>query len=216
MGIFLIIWTWKYRDKEGLKNTSILIAASFLFYIPVVVGACFIPELGAFMIPKTIAYVLLVVTGFKFFIKDFSPENILKNSAVFLFMGLVGGVFYREFINIFPWGEFTTLSIVHVHLIALGLITLFVIYVLMQSERERIEEIKIPLTVYITGLTWTVASFLVRGIYSITSSKSELFPDAALSGIAGIGHVLLGVGMVCLILKIISIKTYIEGAENEQ
>lgn len=168
------------------------------------------------MIPKTIAYVLLVVTGFQFFIKDFSPENILKDSAVFLLMGLVGGVFYREFTKIFSWKEFTTLSIVHVHLIALGFITLLVIYGLMESEKARIEEIKNPLTAYIAGLIWTVVSFMVRGIYSITSSEYELFPDAALSGIAGMGHILLGVSMVCLILKIISIKAYNKGLKEDE
>ncbi len=200
MGIVLIVWTWKYRKTDGLKNTAVLIAASFLFYLPVVIGSAFVPVLGVFMIPKTVAYVLLVVTGFRFYIKNFKPENILKDSAVCLFMGLIGGVFYREFTKYFAWKEFSTLSLLHVHLIALGFITLSVIYAIIQNESEKTAELKKPLAVYITGLTWTVAAFMVRGIYSICSSETELFPDAALSGIAGLGHMTLGVGIVWMIL----------------
>lgn len=215
MGLLLIIWTWKYRDKDGLKNTGILIAASFLFYLPVVVGASFIPALGAFMMPKTVAYVLLVVTGFRYFIKDFRPENILKDSAVFLFLGLAGGVFYREFTKLFAWEAFTTLSVVHVHLIALGFIALLAMYAVMQSEGKKSAEIRIPLTVYITGLTWTAVSFMVRGIYSITSPETKLFPDAALSGIAGSGHIILGIGIAWVILKLIRIKSEVGSAKVE-
>lgn len=216
MGLFLILWTWKQRKKEGLNNTSLLIAASFLFYLPVVFGARFVPALGALMMPKTIAYVLLVLSGFRYFIKDFTPDNLLKDSAVCLFMGLAGGVFYREFTKYFAWKPFTALSVVHVHLIALGFLTLLILYAVMRTEGERMAEIKTPLALYLTGLTWTVVSFMVRGIYSITSPETELFPDGALSGMAGIGHILLGLGIVWMILKLIGIKSESPGVEGEK
>lgn len=207
MGLLLIIWTWKHRNEDGLKNTSVLIAASFIFYLPVVAGARFIPALGALMMPKTIAYVLLVVTGFRYFIKDFSPLNILKDSAVFLFLGLAGGVFYREFTKLFAWDEFTVLSLVHAHLLALGFIVLLAIYALMQSEEKKSVEISAPLKVYISGLAWTASAFMVRGIYGIVSPGIKLFSDAALSGIAGLGHIILGIGIVWTTLMLIKIKS---------
>lgn len=207
MGVLLIIWTREYRNKDGLKNTSILITASFLFYLPVVIGARFIPALGAFMIPNTIAYVLLVVTGFRYFIKDFRSVNILKDSAVFLFMGLAGGVFYREFTKLFTWRRLTALSVVHLHLIALGFIALLVIYALLQDEEKKSAEISLPLKVYITGLAWTVTSFMIRGIYGIVSPEANIFPDAALSGIAGLGHIILGIGIVWIIIRLIKMQS---------
>lgn len=207
MGLLLIVWTWKYRNRDGLKNTSILIAASFLFYLPVVIGARFIPVLGAFMIPKTIAYVLLVVVGFRYFIKDFKAENILKTSAAYLILGLVGGVFYREFTKYFRWTGFTSLSVVHVHMIALGFLFLLIVFAIMQNEKARVSELKRSLTIYNTGLAWTVVTFMVRGIYTITAGNTPLFKDAMLSGIAGLGHIILATGIVMMTLKMIKVKS---------
>ena len=35
---------------------------SFLFYIPVAVGAGLVPMLGMLMLPKTVCYVLMIIT----------------------------------------------------------------------------------------------------------------------------------------------------------
>ncbi len=206
MGLLLIVWCLRYRETDGLRHTGVLIAASFIFYIPVVVGVRFVPALGALMIPKTIAYVLLVVTGFSFFIKDFRPENLLKDSVVFLLLGLMSGVFYREFTKIFSWTGYTALKVCHAHLLALGFVLLILIYLMMQNEAESMPAIKTPLSVYFTGLALTAVTMTVRGIYTVTSGGTVLFPDAALSGAAGAGHIILGVGLVWLMVKIVRIK----------
>lgn len=204
MGILLVIWTYRYRDSEGIKHTSLLISLSFLFYIPVVIFSKFIPIVGVLMIPKTIAYVLLVICGFKFFINEFSEENILKDAIVFLFMGLIGGVFYREFTRLFEWQNETVLSLVHVHLLSLGFLTLLVIYSIIKNSNLNLNRLTFSLKLYITGLIWTVVSFMVRGIYSITSPNINLFRDEFLSKFAGLGHILLGVGIVLIFLNILN------------
>lgn len=222
MGILLIIWTYQHRDKAGLEHVWWLIAASFLFYLIVVVGAPFVPALGAFMIPKTMAYIFLVVSGYRYFIRAFGPENILKLANVFLWLGLVGGVFYREFTKYFAWTDRTSLRVVHVHLIALGFLFLSLLYLLVglgggQGKQAQASEAntvtsakkqdldlsawKKPFVYFVTGLSWTVTAFMVRGIYTICSQGVALFPDGALSGLAGVGHVLLGIGIVWLGLK---------------
>ncbi len=244
MGILLIVWTYQHRDKAGLEHVCWLIAASFLFYLIVVVGAPFVPALGAFMIPKTLAYIFLVVSGYRYFIQDFGPENILKAANVFLWLGLVGGVFYREFTKYFAWTDRTSLRVVHVHLIALGCLFLSLLYLLVrlgrgqgkqgqagsftqvgnlnqtgsltqenpltqaenlvtQSTRPNLDlsAWKKPFFYFVTGLSWTVTAFMVRGIYTICAQGVALFPDGALSGLAGVGHVLLGIGLVWLSLK---------------
>lgn len=67
MGCILIYLCYKHRKLDGLKNAAYYIAASFVFYLIVVLGADFIPALGAFMLPKTVAYVLLVFVGYRYF-----------------------------------------------------------------------------------------------------------------------------------------------------
>ena len=53
-------------------------------------------------------------------------------SIFYLVLGLGAGVFYREFTraNDFPAGEFTQLSVVHTHLLALGFMMSLIFLVL--------------------------------------------------------------------------------------
>ena len=50
----------KKNEDKVFKNVYLLVTLSFLFYIPVVVGAGAIPMLGMLMLPKTICYVLIM------------------------------------------------------------------------------------------------------------------------------------------------------------
>lgn len=203
LGLLLIIWTGRRRRVEGLKYTSPLIAASFLFYLPVVIGSRFFPLLGILMIPKTIAYVLLVAVGYRYFIGGSSPLDLLKLSITFLFMVLAGGVFFREFTKIYGWNEKSRLAFIHPHLLVLGFLFFLLLYFILREKEENLLFFQKPLLLYVTGLTWTVSALMVQGIYEILSRKGGLFPDAALSGMAGIGHILLGTGLILVMLQIL-------------
>lgn len=206
MGILLVVWTYKYKNIRGMKYTSFLILLSFLFYIPVVLFSRFIPIFGVLMIPKTVSYVLLVFCGFQFFVNEFNEENVLKDAIVFLFMGLIGGVFYREFTVLYGWQNKTALSLVHVHLLGLGFLTFLVIYSIIKNNSYLLNKLSFPLKVYITGLILLVVSFMVRGIYTITSQDTILFKDVYLSKFAGLAHILLGLGIVLVFLNILNNK----------
>lgn len=205
LGLVLVIWTAKANDKPGLQHTALLIAASFLFYAPVVIGARFVSLLGLLMIPKTVAYVLLVRVGYRHFIPALRPSAFLKQAITFLVLGLCGGVFYREFTKAFGWMGRTALSVVHVHLLVLGFLFFLLLFVLLERDKQ-LTTYGRPLIVYITGLTWTVVAFMVRGIYTITAEGVALFPDAMLSGMVGIGHILLGIGVVWTMLHMLKEK----------
>lgn len=68
MGIIMIVLFFKsakvHNDKI-LGNMWLAILLSFAFYVPVVLFAKEIPAVGMLMIPKTIAYVWIVVMGYK-------------------------------------------------------------------------------------------------------------------------------------------------------
>ena len=55
-----------YRQWSGKEPVFrfiwLYILLSFLFYIPVAVGAGLVPMLGMLMLPKTICYVLMILT----------------------------------------------------------------------------------------------------------------------------------------------------------
>ncbi|XVG96125.1 DUF2871 domain-containing protein [Eubacteriales bacterium KG127] len=205
MGILIIVWTFNHRNTPGLKWMSLLITLSFLFYAPVVIGARFITVLGAFMIPKTVVYVLIVYVGYRHLSKNLLSLDLLKFSGTFLILGLIFGVFYREFTKLFAWTMPTTLSIVHVHLIILGFIVLLSLYFVIRdsNKSELPSKFNVAIKLYITGLLWMTSTFVIRGIYTITSEGYNIIPDAALSGIAGIGHIILGAAIVFIFILLL-------------
>lgn len=70
LGLLIVVLFYKGRKVDNIfKNMWLYITFSFLFYIPVVVGAQFIPALGMFMLPKTICYILIIFS-FKKYIKN--------------------------------------------------------------------------------------------------------------------------------------------------
>lgn len=205
LGVLLIIWSWQDREKPGLKYMAESIFFSFLFYVPVVLWADTIPIVGALMMPKTVAYVFLVLIGYKHFIKEFDAINILKLSFVFLVMGLSAGVFYREFTKFNDFYQSTPLSLMHVHAVAVGFISLLLLYSFVRNitVEELNKNFKKPIFHWVGGLYFTIVTMGVRGISDVVGEGYLPFSDAAFSGIAGIGHIILGIGLVWTVLKLI-------------
>jgi Ni,Fe-hydrogenase I cytochrome b subunit len=63
--IVLFLKIGKEKEYRSFKKMGVWIIVSFVCYTIVVVGSGFIPVLGAFMIPKTIAYFIIIYIGFK-------------------------------------------------------------------------------------------------------------------------------------------------------
>lgn len=63
--IVVCLYFGKRKDEKVFGKMWIYIALSFLFYIPVVVGAGAVPLLGMLMLPKTVCYVLILIAFLK-------------------------------------------------------------------------------------------------------------------------------------------------------
>lgn len=62
LGALIVVLYFKQRKEvKSFKNIWLFVTLSFLFYIPVVVGASSIPALGMFMLPKTVCYILIIL-----------------------------------------------------------------------------------------------------------------------------------------------------------
>ena len=68
--LIVIIWFSRRKDIKVLSPVWLLVTLSFAFYIPVTIGASFIPVLGALMLPKTVCYMLLIVCFWRYAKKD--------------------------------------------------------------------------------------------------------------------------------------------------
>ncbi len=64
--MIVILYYYRRNEIRELKNVWLLVALSFIFYVPVAVGASVIPMLGMLMIPKTICYMILIYCFYKY------------------------------------------------------------------------------------------------------------------------------------------------------
>lgn len=67
MGIMLIVLFYKYakqQNDKAFKYMWLAITLSFAFYVPVVLFSDVMPIIGILMIPKTLAYVWVVLMGY--------------------------------------------------------------------------------------------------------------------------------------------------------
>lgn len=127
-------------------------------------------------------------------------KKLINTAFVYLIAGAVAGVFFREFTKFSQFEGSTTLGFMHPHLLVLGF-AMFLIATLfaLQDDFTHDKLFKPFYIVYNLGLIVTVGMMLVRGVTEVTNTLLPL-PDAALSGIAGIGHIMTGVGLVLLVI----------------
>lgn len=120
----------------------------------------------------------------------------LYNLALtWLILGLVSGVFYREWTKIAGFTGDTQLSTLHTHMLTLGLIVHLVLLALDRGFALSSHKLfTASLWVYNIGLSVTVLLMLVRGLLQVDGGELPM-PDAAISGIAGLGHIIMSVGL---------------------
>mgnify|MGYP000011642718 FL=1 len=120
-------------------------------------------------------------------------------SIFYLVLGLGAGVFYREFTraNDFPEGEFTQLSVAHTHLLALGFM-MSLIFLLLEKvfglSRNR-GQFNAFFWLYNVGVVVTVGVMIWHGSLTVLGDEST----AMISGIAGLGHILITIGLIAFI-----------------
>lgn len=117
-------------------------------------------------------------------------------AAIYAVLGLLAGAYYRTLTHSLDFTGPTTLSIVHTHLLALGmLVTLAVLAMerLFKLSQSRAYKWFEPL--YHAAMAITVGSFLVRGTLQVVATNPT---SMAFSGVAGLGHTLLLAAFVIL------------------
>lgn len=125
------------------------------------------------------------------------------NTAIFYaVLAMAGGVFYREFTKFMGFSGKTALSVVHTHYFVLGMFFFLIMLLLEKNFSFTGKKTNRMLLVYHTGLNLTGMMFAVRGITQVLEVNLSKGMNAAISGMAGIGHILLGISLVFLLLQI--------------
>ena len=124
-----------------------------------------------------------------------------NTALVYAILAMVGGVFYREFTKFNGFTARTTLSMVHTHYFLLGMV-FFLLLVLEKNFSFTGAATGRVLAVYHVGLNLTAVMLAVRGVIQVLGNTLSSGVNAAISGMAGIGHILLGVSLVLLLLQV--------------
>lgn len=130
-------------------------------------------------------------------------KKYINSALLYALVGMLSGVFYREFTKINDYTGGTKLSLMHGHYLILGLF-FFLILLLLDKQWGFSEKgsDKIAFWLYHVGLNITGLGFLVRGVMEVTSVSMSKGLNASIAGVSGIGHMLLAVGMVMLLIKV--------------
>ena len=125
------------------------------------------------------------------------------NSALFYAIAaMVFGVFYREFTKFMGFTGESALSVMHTHYFMLGMVMFLLMLLLDKQFAFTNGKTGKVLLVYHAGLNLTGVMFLIRGVTQVLGTPLSSGMNAAISGMAGIGHTLLGVSMVLLLVQI--------------
>lgn len=122
----------------------------------------------------------------------------LINCAFFYaILAMAGGAFYREFTKFSGFQGRTNLGFVHVHLFVLGML-FFLVLALLEAKWSFSQEKLFPVFfgLYHAGLLVTASTLVWRGITQVRGMELSRAVDASISGIAGLGHILLGTGVI--------------------
>lgn len=130
--------------------------------------------------------------------------RLLYTSFTFAIVGVLSGLFYRELTkaNDFTDRSATQLPLVHTHFLVLGFIVLLIVMVLERVLHLSAAAPKLSnwfFWIWTVGVAITGGMMLVKGTLAVKSSDVS---SPALSGIAGLGHILLTIGVVLLFLAL--------------
>lgn len=129
-------------------------------------------------------------------------KRYMNSALLYAILAMIGGVFYREFTKFNGFTAKTTLSVVHTHYFLLGMVLFLLLVVLEKDLSFTGAKTGRVLAVYHIGLNLTAVMLVVRGVTQVVGTNLSRGADAAISGVAGIGHILLGVSLVLLLLQI--------------
>lgn len=120
-------------------------------------------------------------------------KKLARVSMFYMIFGLLAGIYYREFSKLFDFMGQSQLGILHTHILVLGMIFFLIVLLLEKSfNLSTHKNYKKFYVIYNSGLGLTLLMMLVNG--SMITMGLSVSP--ALSGIAGLGHIILTIGLI--------------------
>ncbi|WP_302496501.1 DUF2871 domain-containing protein [uncultured Flavonifractor sp.] len=129
-------------------------------------------------------------------------KRYANTALLYAILAMAGGVFYREFTKFNGFTAKTTLSVVHTHYFLMGMVFFLLLLMLEKNFSFTGAKTGRVLALYHVGLNLTAVMLVARGVPQVLGTSLSAGMNAAISGIAGIGHILLGVSLILMLLQI--------------
>lgn len=129
-------------------------------------------------------------------------NKLFTAAAFWAAFGLLSGVFYREFTKLNDFDGVTQLSVLHTHTLTLGAF-FFLIALGLEKTFNISEHSQRPALYFIiwnAGLGLTATMFTVKGVMQVLGNEAANSP--AISGMHGLGHILLAIAFVMFFLNL--------------
>lgn len=120
-------------------------------------------------------------------------------ASAYAALGLLAGLLYRTVTHRGDFTGFTQLSVTHTHLLALGMLMMLIVLALdAVLDISGSRSFRIFFATYNAGLVITVGVMVWHGFIQLAGGEG----GAAIAGTAGIGHILLTVGIAALMVSL--------------
>ena len=130
-------------------------------------------------------------------------KKYVNLSFIYAIIGLVAGAFYREFTKYIGYTARTGMALVHPHFLVLGAFMFLIIALFsMNLKLENEKTFKTFFLSYNIGVVITAAMLFLRGLTEVMDWGGNKALDASISGIAGVGHIVLTVGFVFMFITL--------------
>lgn len=138
-------------------------------------------------------------------------KKYMNCAIVYAVLALAGGVFFREFTKLNGFDGTTALGVIHPHYMILGVLFFLALTIFTRvfgGEKKGLNKVLIG---YQAGLNVAVVMMLVRGVFEVLGTALPSGADAAISGITGLSHIVLG---VCLVWTLVILKKSVAAADQ--
>lgn len=121
-------------------------------------------------------------------------KKLFNLSFFYLILGLLLGVFFREFTKLNNFTDSTTLSTAHTHALVLGFIFFLTLVVIEKNFNiSNSKHFNYWIITYNIGLILFISTLVARGILDVLNKDF-----AGLPHIAGTTHVIFGISLIWL------------------
>ena len=123
-------------------------------------------------------------------------KKLINTAFAYMIVGLALGLFYREYTKFAGFTGQTNLSLLHTHTLMLGMF-FFLVAALFEGQLKITEHKSFNkfFSFYNIGLLLSITLMAARGFLDMNPGTISKGLNASVSGMAGIGHIIITVGL---------------------